>query len=89
MRARPRLPHPADAVMIGGLAAVATVPMPTGGYVPGATPARLYAPERAVNLLVRPGDDIRFEAIDAETFAALAARGRRASGWCGTQGVFR
>lgn len=74
-RPSPRPPHPANAVMIGGgLAAVATVPMPTGWYVLGATPARLYAPERAESFFVRPGDEIRFEAVDAETFAALAAR---------------
>ncbi len=39
-RASPRPPHPRNAVVIGGgLAAVATVPMPTGWYVIGATPA--------------------------------------------------
>ncbi len=74
-RASPRPPHPANAVMIGGgLAAVATVPMPTGWYVVGATPSRLYAPERTESFFAGPGDEIRFEAIDAATFAALAAR---------------
>ena len=74
-RPSPRPPHPANAVMIGGgLAAVATVPMPTGWYVLGATPSRLYAPERAESFFVRPGDTIRFEPIDAATFARLAER---------------
>lgn len=74
-RASPRPPHPANAVMIGGgLAAVATVPMPTGWYVLGATPCRLYAPERDESFFVRPGDEIRFEAIDAATYSGLAAR---------------
>ena len=40
----------------GGLAAVATVPMPTGWYVLGATPARLYAPERDPSFFVGAGD---------------------------------
>lgn len=74
-RASPRPPHPENAVVIGGgLAAVATVPMPTGWYVIGATPARLYAPERDPSFFVRAGDQIRFEAVDAATFDALAAR---------------
>lgn len=74
-RPSPRPPHPTNAVMIGGgLAAVATVPMPTGWYVLGATPSRLYAPERQEVFFISPGDEIRFEAIDAATFTALAVR---------------
>ena len=74
-RASPRPPHPRNAVMIGGgLAAVATVPMPTGWYVLGATPARLYAPERDPSFFVGAGDLIRFEPVDAATFQALTAR---------------
>ncbi len=74
-RPSPRPPHPTNAVMVGGgLAAVATVPMPTGWYVLGATPSKLYAPERAESFFVRPGDEIRFEAVDAAAYAGLAAR---------------
>lgn len=74
-RASPRPPHPTNAIMIGGgLAAVATVAMPTGWYVLGATPCRLYAPERTESFFVRPGDTLRFEAVDAATFAGIAAR---------------
>lgn len=74
-RPSPRPPHPTNAVMVGGgLAAVATVPMPTGWYVLGATPSRLYAPERQESFFVSPGDEVRFEAIDATAFSALAAR---------------
>jgi len=74
-RQSPRPPHPRNAVMIGGgLAAVATVPMPTGWYVLGATPARLYAPERDPSFFVGAGDQIRFEPVDAATFDALTAR---------------
>ncbi|MCJ2048818.1 5-oxoprolinase subunit B family protein [Methylobacterium sp. J-070] len=74
-RASPRPPHPRNAVVIGGgLAAVATVPMPTGWYVIGATPARLYAPEREPSFFVGAGDLIRFEPVDAATFDALTAR---------------
>ncbi len=74
-RPSPRPPHPTNAVMVGGgLAAVATVPMPTGWYVLGATPSRLYAPERAESFFVSPGDAIRFEPIDAAAFAQLSER---------------
>ena len=74
-RPSPRPPHPTNAVMIGGgLASVATVPMPTGWYVIGATPARLYAPERDPSFFVDAGDLIRFEPVDGATFDALAAR---------------
>ena len=58
----------------GGLAAVATVPMPTGWYVIGATPSRLYAPERDPSFFVGAGDLIRFEPVDAAAFDALTAR---------------
>ncbi|MGH1588485.1 5-oxoprolinase subunit B family protein [Methylobacterium phyllosphaerae] len=74
-RPSPRPPHPRNAIMIGGgLAAVATVPMPTGWYVIGATPSRLYAPERDPSFFVGAGDLIRFEPVDAATFDALTAR---------------
>ena len=74
-RDSPRPPHPRNAVVIGGgLAAVATVPMPTGWYVIGATPARLYAPERDEIFFIGAGDQIRFEPVDAATFAELERR---------------
>jgi KipI family sensor histidine kinase inhibitor len=77
-RASPRPPHPANAILIGGgLAAVATVPMPTGWYVVGRTPERLFAPARTENFLIEPGDVLRFAAIDAATFAELDARAAR------------
>ncbi len=74
-RAHPRAPHPSDAVMIaGGMSAVAPLPMPTGWWVIGRTPEKVFAPVRDPAFLVAVGDDIRFEAIDAGTFEALAAR---------------
>lgn len=74
-RARPRPPHPQSAVMIGGgLAAVATFPMPTGWYVLACTPERLFSENREPTFLIEPGDTLRFEAIDAATFADLDRR---------------
>lgn len=74
-RASPRAPHPHNAIMIGGgLAAVASVPMPTGWYVVGRTPERLYAPERDPAFLVEGGDTLRFEAVDRAAFVELDRR---------------
>jgi KipI family sensor histidine kinase inhibitor len=74
-RASPRPPHPPGAVLIGGgLCGVATFAMPTGWYVIGRTPERLYAAERADAFFIQAGDGLRFETIDAATFHALAQR---------------
>jgi inhibitor of KinA len=74
-RAKPRPPHPANALLVGGgLAAIGTVPMPTGWYVIARTPARLYVPERDETFPVAAGDRIRFAPVDAATFSALERR---------------
>lgn len=74
-RDRPRPPHPANAIMIGGgLSAVASFPMPTGWWVIGRSAERMFAPGRTPTFLVEAGDQLRFEAVDATTFAALEAR---------------
>jgi inhibitor of KinA len=74
-RLAPRGPTPEGAVLIGGgLSLVATNPMPTGWYVVGRTPERLFAPARDTPFLIAPGDALRFEAVDTETFRALEAR---------------
>lgn len=74
-RTTPRPPHDTKAVLVGGgLSAIASFAMPTGWYVVGRTPERLYAPERAKAFLFEPGDSLRFEPIDTETFARLERR---------------
>ena len=74
-RPTPRPPHPAGAVLIGGgLGTVAPFVMPTGWYVIGQTPERLYAAERADAFLVQAGDLLRFEPIDRTTFRGLEQR---------------
>lgn len=74
-RPSPRPPHPPGAVMIGGgLAAIGTVPMPTGWYVLGRTPERLFAPEREPAFLIESGDTLRFAPVSAEAFAGLERR---------------
>ncbi len=74
-RGTPRGPTPPGAVLIGGgLALVASNPMPTGWYVVGRTPERLFSPGREPPLFITPGDVLRFEAVDLESFHALDAR---------------
>jgi inhibitor of KinA len=74
-RATPRPPTPPGAVLIGGgLALVASNPMPTGWYVVGRTPERLFLADREPPLFISPGDFLRFEPVDIESFHALEAR---------------
>ncbi len=74
-RATPRAPTPPGAVLIGGgLALVASNPMPTGWYVVGRTPERLFSPKREPPLFIAPGDLLRFEPVTLESFRALEAR---------------
>lgn len=74
-RLAPRGPTPEGAVLIGGgLSLIATNPMPTGWYVIGRTPERLFSLTRDPPFLIAPGEALRFEPIDTATFAALDAR---------------
>jgi len=74
-RATPRPPHPAGAVLIGGgLCTVAPFVMPTGWYVIGQTPERLFAAERKDAFLIQAGDLLRFDPIDLVTFRNLEQR---------------
>lgn len=74
-RAVLRPPIPPNAIIIGGgLAVIATFPMPTGWYVIGRTPERMFSSKREPAFLVDPGDELRFESIDLSTFEALDAR---------------
>jgi KipI family sensor histidine kinase inhibitor len=74
-RATPRPPTPPNVVTIGGgLALVTTVSMPTGWWLIGRTPERIFAPAREPNFLVSVGDALRFEPIDRTAFDRLEAR---------------
>ena len=74
-RTTPRAPHAAGAVSIGGgLGTVVPFVMPTGWYVIGQTPERLYAVERQDAFLIQAGDLLRFDPIDLATFRSLEQR---------------
>ena len=74
-REAPRPPHPPNTVLLGGgLTLVTTFSMPTGWWLLGRTPERMFALGREPVFLVGVGDALRFEPIDRPTFAALEAR---------------
>jgi inhibitor of KinA len=74
-RATPRPPHPPNTVLLGGgLTLVATFAMPTGWWIMGRTPERMFALERKPVFLVGIGDELRFEAVDSATLEQLEAR---------------
>ncbi|MBN8943196.1 MAG: allophanate hydrolase subunit 1 [Rhizobiales bacterium] len=74
-RITPRPPHPPNTVLIGGgLALVSTFSMPTGWWLIGRTPERMFSLARDPAFLVAVGDTLRFEAVDRDTFDRLEAR---------------
>lgn len=74
-RPTPRPPHKPGAILIaGGLSLISTVSMPTGWWVIGQTPVRLFSLLRQPAFLIEVGDSIRFLPIGAEEFASLDHR---------------
>ncbi len=74
-RATVRPPHPAGVIMIAdGMSVVTTFSMPTGWWLVGRTPERLFSATRDPSFFLAVGDAIRFEAIDRATYDGLAAR---------------
>ena len=68
-RPMPRAAHASNAIlMAGGLSLIATFPMPTGWWVIGRTPVRMYSPSRHPGFLMQIGDLVRFVPINANQF---------------------
>lgn len=77
-RATPRPLMPASSIIIaGGLAAIGSVPMPTGWYVVAATPATMFVTDRPGHVPFGVGDTLQFEAVGRAEFDALRARDRQ------------
>jgi inhibitor of KinA len=75
----PRTKVPAGSVGIGGIqVCIYSVESPGGYWILGRTPLRLYDPDATDPILLRPGDHVRFRAIDRrehdEIVTAVAAR---------------
>ena len=63
---------PTGAVLIAtGKTVIYPSPNPTGWYVIGRTPVRIFDAAAADPVLLSPGDRVTFEPVDAETFRAL------------------
>ncbi len=74
-RPSPRPPHPPGAIMLGGgLSLISTVSMPTGWYVAGRTPERMFDVGREPPTFAAIGDLVRFEPVGRAEFAGLEAR---------------
>lgn len=70
----PRTRVPAGSVGIGGAqCCIYSVESPGGYWILGRTPLRLYDPDAADPVLLRPGDRVRFRPIDRGRFEELAA----------------
>jgi KipI family sensor histidine kinase inhibitor len=70
-----RAPHPTGTIMIGaGMGLITTFAMPTGWWLVGRTPERMFSPARKGTFLAAVGDEIKFDPIDLDTFNALDAR---------------
>jgi KipI family sensor histidine kinase inhibitor len=69
-RQNPRLLTPAGTISIGGVqTGVQCLAGPSGWHLLGRTAVRTYQLHRDPTFLLEPGDDVRFTAVDAKTFA--------------------
>lgn len=73
-RVTPRAPVPGGSVMIGGVqGAIMPLPTPSGFYLLGRTPVRLFDRRRPDPALLRAGDRVMFRAVCADEYHAVAA----------------
>ena len=71
-RADPRLRVPAGSVSIAtSLTAIYPYESPGGWHLIGATPIRMFDPERPEPALFAPGDAVSFQSIDPAAFASI------------------
>jgi inhibitor of KinA len=71
----PRVKVPAGSVAIGGIqCCIYPVESPGGFWLLGRTPVRLYDPDAAAPILLKPGDRVRFRRIERREFDDIAAR---------------
>jgi inhibitor of KinA len=71
-RADPRLRVPAGSISIAtSLTAIYPYESPGGWHLIGATPIRMFDPERPKPALFAPGDAVSFQPIDAAAYASI------------------
>jgi KipI family sensor histidine kinase inhibitor len=70
-----RAPHPPGTIMIGaGMGLITTFAMPTGWWLIGRTPERMFSMSRGEPFFAAVGDAVTFAPIDRADFHALDAR---------------
>jgi KipI family sensor histidine kinase inhibitor len=70
-----RPPHPPGTIMIGaGMGLITTFAMPTGWWLVGRTPERMFSLSRPNTFLAAVGDEIVFSPIGRDAFDALERR---------------
>jgi KipI family sensor histidine kinase inhibitor len=69
---RPALVATGGVVMAVGCTGIYPCPLPTGWYVIGRTPERLFALDRSPVVLCKPGDEVVIERIDRATFDVMS-----------------
>lgn len=73
-RTDPRTAVPAGSVAIAGeMSGVYPLESPGGWHLLGRCPVPMFDPRQDPPVFLKPGDRIRFQAIDAETYAAIKA----------------
>jgi KipI family sensor histidine kinase inhibitor len=73
-RPEPRAKVPAGTVAVGGMqAAINSMEMPSGWHLLGRTPVQVFDLRRTPPFLFRPGDRIRFSAIDDRDYRRLTS----------------
>ena len=71
-RADPRVRVPAGSIAIATtVTAIYPYESPGGWHLIGATPIRLFDPERAQPALLAPGDQVQCEPVDPATFGSI------------------
>ena len=84
-KAVPARSVPANSIQVGGAqTAVSSMPMPSGWYVIGRTPVRMYDLRREEPFLLQGGDLVTFTPIDLADFTLLslaADKGSLTPGW--------
>jgi KipI family sensor histidine kinase inhibitor len=71
----PRPPYAPNSILVaGGLSLISTFSMPTGWWVIGRTPVRMFSQVRDPIFLVQIGDLVRFKSIDKEEFDSFEQR---------------
>ncbi len=73
-RSQPRISVPAGSIAIGGLqTGIYPQPLPGGWHVLGRTPLRLFDLDADPPSRLLPGDHVRFQPVDEDTYRQLAA----------------